>query len=195
MVDMIMFYEVLPPAIKKVIPSISFNNKAYKNERGKYEWDTLGYTDPESLDIHIFPSSLRQKYDKRGNIAQNLYHEVGHVLDLNYAKFSGTPGFGLSRTEDWKIARNDDIHHQQDLYLKEHGTLQGFKYELISWYGKTVEEEWAESFSLAMFELMDNKNMAIMENIKHRSISLTQSKRLHPNKITLIKELLYDLYR
>ncbi len=46
-----------------------------------------------------------------------------------------------------------------------------------------------------MFELMDNKHMAMMDNINGNSITLTQSKHLHPNKINLIKNLLYDLYR
>ncbi|MBR0272379.1 MAG: minor capsid protein [Methanobrevibacter sp.] len=191
--EIIKIYEDAPQILKKATNQILFT-KILKNKPNVCG-SSLPIYDGIIKGIKIHPRAFECNIFSRGNVAQTLYHEMGHCLDYSLMNqisanawlypqyftnkelrkiYNGEDRYSISKSMGFQKACEKDRAFQY---------LNGFPIEESSWYGATNQpDNWAETVSMVAFNEMDNVDMAVLEDYHRNSISLEEWKKRNPYK-------------
>ena len=153
--EILKFYDEAPLTLKLSVNNISFLRKGKKDI-------TLGssYIDGS---IKIFERSILKNRNLRGNVAQTMYHEMGHCLEYKLVKEEiikpperysmdeiWKAYHSLSEHKDFEDACNNDKNYHSSRYSKNKGLKS---------------ENFAEAISIAAFENISDKSMAVLTDM------------------------------
>ena len=157
--EVIKIYSNAHPILKHATNGITFNSREGKKDVLAFAQKYTKEGDMKQITVN--PYALRYDKNRRGNLRQTLYHEMGHCLDFS---MSIDERYGISNTDEFRKAQQKDAVRQETI---------GYPKEKSSWYGASKDsEDWAEMCSMAAFDGLskEERRYALMTDYSRNTV-------------------------